>query len=111
MKHAVDWVYTLLWLRLHAPEKYKVFFSIGMLYTDAWDKPQRVKLPRNLASLARRTIFKGCWDGLRPDGTTNRAFETYARPFLATAAATLPATSHGRFSRSTAGLSRSSMRS
>jgi len=46
--------------------------------------------------------------GLMTEGTLkpqNLLF--YARPFLAATAVSLPATSHGRFGRSTAGLSRS----
>jgi hypothetical protein len=57
MKHAVDWVYTLLWLRLHAPEEYTVFLHRGMLYTGAWDKPKLVRMPKKLISVARRTVL------------------------------------------------------
>lgn len=53
MMNAVDWVYTLLWLRQHAPDDYATFLQIGMRYTKAWDEPRLMRLPRKLASKSR----------------------------------------------------------
>ena len=39
-KTAVNRVYTLLWLKTHEPEKYKVFVEIGSLFASGWDEPE-----------------------------------------------------------------------
>jgi hypothetical protein len=40
MKHAVDKVFTLLWLRDNEPEKYRVVVECGALFTVRWDEPK-----------------------------------------------------------------------
>lgn len=48
MRNAVDWVYTLLWFREHAPDDYATFLQMGMRDTEAWDEPKLVRLPRTI---------------------------------------------------------------
>jgi hypothetical protein len=59
---------------------------------EAWKKPRESRRDGTIAQMLRSSL-------------------TYARPFFAEIAAGLPATSHGRFGRSTGALSRFSMRS
>ena len=40
MKHAVDTVYKLLWMKLNDPEKYEVTIEFGNRYTRSWDEPK-----------------------------------------------------------------------
>jgi hypothetical protein len=40
MKNAVDKVYTMLWLRTHEPEKYRVLLEHGARFTAQWDEPK-----------------------------------------------------------------------
>ena len=40
MKNAVDKMYTMLWLRTHEPDKYRVLLECGALFTGQWDEPK-----------------------------------------------------------------------
>jgi predicted ribosome-associated RNA-binding protein Tma20 len=39
-KTLVNRVYTLLWLKTHQPEKYKVFVDLGAMFASGWDEPE-----------------------------------------------------------------------
>jgi hypothetical protein len=41
MKHAVDKLYALLWIREHCPDVYGHVVQAGNLYTHGWDLPHR----------------------------------------------------------------------
>jgi hypothetical protein len=41
MKHAVDKLYALLWIREHCPDVYGPVVQAGNLYTHGWDLPER----------------------------------------------------------------------
>jgi hypothetical protein len=41
MKHAVDKLYALLWIREHCPDVYGHVVQAGNLYTHEWDLPER----------------------------------------------------------------------
>jgi len=40
MKHAVNVVYRLLWLKENDPEKYAATSGFGRLYAASWDEPE-----------------------------------------------------------------------
>ena len=40
MKHAVDTVYKLLWLKQNDPQKYEATLEFGNRYTRFWDEPK-----------------------------------------------------------------------
>lgn len=39
-KTFVNRVYTLLWLRIHEPEKYKALVELGAMFASGWDEPE-----------------------------------------------------------------------
>jgi hypothetical protein len=40
MKTAVNRVYTMLWLKMNEPEKYKAFVELGTFFASSWDQPE-----------------------------------------------------------------------
>ena len=40
MKHAVDTVYKMLWLKQYDPEEYEAKLEFGNRYTRFWDDPK-----------------------------------------------------------------------
>ncbi len=39
MKNAVDWIYSLFWLKETKPEQYEAYLKMGALYTKSWGEP------------------------------------------------------------------------